>query len=662
MKTIKLYTASIVLAGIILMNFSTFAQKFPVVKSSEKGILVYPGKVIPKNACYKIERSIGGQNNFRAIAMLTSPKSFAEFAGLVKAYSPLFSYNKTQDSATIKNVWEEFNKNNETTEMMGMINLPLMYAALGMAYYDTNVVANQPYIYRVSLIKNGKEEPSAISEGLSYPVKANIENILLYNAQPYQDHILIYWYITGKNKPYNFNVYRQEVSKREYRKVSAEKGFNNHGDSLFLIVNDKWVNKDENYNYYIEPIDYYGNKGNNSEIVRVAASSVNSLPVITKFDVKTSAKKDGLQLKWKFDRIKYLRSISIYKSDNFDNNFIKLAEVPVEDSIYIDRGVLQGKSYYYYLVINGLNNKTSPSAKVSGFYSTDLKPFPPQVLKFENVQNGYKLSWQCIEENIMGFLVYRCEGIKGKMTQISGIVKKTEPRTVYFDTSATLGRKSYSYTVKTISKGFTESIFSDTVSVFPTTSKEPPAMPARLSGRFYNNSVLLIWDNMYKMNPYLAGYNVYRKEKKDKEYKRITDELIISTKNSFTDTNISQGQEYIYAVESVDIFANKSEKSFPVSVVVNSSLPISASGIKLYNLDDGISVNWDAPLQLNLVSYKVYRYSEKGDTKLIYTAKPDEMKFVDKDVKKDELYFYYVTSSDKFGNESEPANEVSLRR
>lgn len=644
------------------MSFSTFAQKYPVVKSSEKGILIYPGKEIPKNSIYKIERSAAGQNNFRAIAIITSPKSFPEFAGLVKVYSPLFSFNSNQDSATIKNVWEEFTRNKETTEMKGMINLPLMHAALGMVYYDTTVADNLQYQYRVSLIKNGQEEPSAISENVSYPVKANIGNILLYKAHAYENNIQIYWYITGKNKPYNFNVYRQEVSKRDYRKIAAEKGFNNHGDSLFLIVNDTWVNKDENYNYYIEPMDYYGNRGNSSEIVRVAASSINSLPVITKFEVKTSARKDGLQLKWRFNQIKYLRSISIFKSGNFDNDFIKIAEVPSDDSIYIDRGVLQGKSYYYYLVINALNNKTTPSAKVSGFYSTDLKPFPPQVLKAENLSNGYKLSWQCIEENIQGFFVYRCEGIKGKMEQISGIVKMGEPITVYMDTSASLGRKSYSYAVRTVSKGFVESAFSDTVSVFPAVSKEHPMAPTRISGRLYNNGVLLIWDNMYKTNPYLAGYKVYRKEKKEKDYKLLTDELIICNKNSYNDTSISKGQEFSYMIESVDIFSNNSEKSLPVSVTINSSLPVTASGTKLYNLDDGISVCWDETIQQNLISYKVYRYGEKGEPKLIYTAKPDEMKFIDKDVKKDELYFYYVTSVDKFGNESEPANEVSIRR
>lgn len=662
MKNIKLSLFVLVFISTILLNINASAQKYPIVKTAEKGILIYPEQEIPKNSFYKIERSIAGQNSFKVIAILTSPKSFYEFSGLVKVYSALFSFNTPKDSNIVKNIWEEFRKNDKSTKLKGMINLPLFYAALGMLYYDTNVVLNQKYQYKTSFIKNAIEGVSVISENISYPIKADIGKILLYKSQAYENNISIHWYITENNKPYNFNVYRQEVSKRDYKKIVVDKGFNNNKDTLFLIVNDQAVNKDENYNYYIEPIDNFGNKGNISEIVRIAASSINTLPVITKFEVKTSTRKDGLMLKWRFERIKYLRSISIFRSLSFDKDFIKIAELPSDDSLYTDKSVLQGYSYYYYIVINALNNQTNPSAKVSGFYSTDLKPFPPQALKSENLNNGIKLSWRCIEENIAGFFVYRCEGIKGKMIQISDLVKKGVPLSVYLDTSSNFGRKPYSYAVKTVSKSMVESIFSDTVCVFPTASKEPPMTPTRISARLYNNSILIIWDNMYQTNPYLAGYNMYRKEKKDKEYKLINDDLISNSKNSYTDTSISKGQEFSYQVESIDVFSNKSGKSIPTNVVLSNSVPISASGIKLYSLEEGISIIWDETVQDNLVSYKIYRYGEKGDPKLIYTSKPDERKFIDNNVKKDELYFYYVTSLDIYGNESEPANEVSIRR
>lgn len=654
--------ASLIVTGVIFLNINIQAQKYPVVKTAEKGILVFPGQEFPKNTFYKIERSETGKNDFKTIAMLTSPKSFIEFKGLISVYSALITFNYEGDSAAISDVWKEFFKTHKAGKMKGLGNLPLMQAALGLLFYDTNVVSNLSYQYRVSFIKSAAESDPLISEPVCFPIKAATGKIKHYRTYSYDDHILIYWYIKDKNKPLYFDVYRQEVSKRNFIKIPAEKGFNNHDDTLFLIVNDKSVNKDENYNYYLLPSDYYGNKGDISETVKVSASSDNSLPVISKFEVGNSRKQDGLTLKWKFDRIKYLRSISIYRSNSFDDGYIKIAEVPSEDSIYTDRGVLQGKSYYYYLVINALNNKTTPSAKVSGFYSNDLKPFPPQVLKSENLTNGYKLSWQCIEENIQGFFVYRCEGIKGKMEQISEIVKKTDPRTEYFDTSSTLKRQSYSYAVKTVSKGFVESIFSDTVSVFPMVSKELPFTPSRVSARLYNNSILIMWDNMYKTNPYLAGYNVYRKEKKEKEYRLLNNEVVRNSQNSYIDTNITAGEEFSYIVESVDVFSNKSGKCNPVSVVLHSSEPVSASGIKLYNLGEGISISWDEVIQENLVSYKVYRYGEKDEPKLIHTSKPEERTYLDKDVIKDQLYIYYVTSQDKYGNESQQANEVSLRR
>ena len=68
------------------------------------------------------------------------------------------------------------------------------------------------------------------------------------------------------------------------------------------------------------------------------------------------------------------------------------------------------------------------------------------------------------------------------------------------------------------------------------------------------------------------------------------------------------------------------------------------------------------PARKKLVSYLVYRFDANNKPRLIYTAKPDERSFTDKEVKKEVLYFYYVTSITTNGRESQPAATSSLRK
>ncbi len=92
----------------------------------------------------------------------------------------------------------------------------------------------------------------------------------------------------------------------------------------------------------------------------------------------------------------------------------------------------------------------------------------------------------------------------------------------------------------------------------------PPEIPLGLLYYIHQSTVYLKW--MPNTEWDFAGYNIYRNGEK------ITAEL--SATNFYADLELPDG-EYEYAITSVDIFGNESEKSQPVSMILDGCLEIS---------------------------------------------------------------------------------------
>ena len=358
-----------------------------------------------------------------------------------------------------------------------------------------------------------------------------------------------------------------------------------------------------------------------------------------------------------------MRSISILRSENYDSKFEKIADVPSADTVYIDRQVEPVKTYYYQLVINTMNKKTCPSARVAGMMKPADMPAPAVGLHAENVKTGILLQWKTLDKQLFGCIVYRCNGYKGKMVQVSDLLKVPEDLNFnWLDSSMILnGKTVYSYSVKTISKGNIESRFSDTVSILPSLPVEAPIAPLHLRTRVIEKSIYISWDDMYHLDPYIAGYNIFSRHGKNK-WQQLNKELIKQNDNLYIDTTSPAGVIIEYAVESVDVFSNKSPMSLPAAAVIETIKPPAPSGLVVYKTDEGILLKWDGVLLDGLAGYKVYRTNDLNKTELIYTSKPDETSFLDKNVKKEVLWFYYITAVTKNGVESDAGSSVSIRR
>ena len=649
--------------SLFLLLQTAFAQKYPVAISAGKGIIVFVGKEAQQNLQYIIEKRESTQSNYNSLSVLTKPSTFVEFKSLLLHFSTMVSSININDNNVVMNAWNELNKGSSgKTSTFG--NIPAVALASGLAFYDTAVKVNSTYIYKVNVINNGKNISNKESEPVKFSNQAIKNPITLHYQSADDKHIFIEWKILGLPKPANFEVYRSIVSKTDFTPVATIRGFRSAKDTLIFVVKDTLVRSNENYIYYIKASDIFGNSFETSEHVRASATSNAFDPIVLKINAISNEKNRAIELKFNIAPSPEIRALSIERSDEFDGNYTLLTNIPATDTNYFDKAAVPFKSYYYRIVINTLNGKTYPSANVSGFLSVKQYLMPP--FNFQSILSpkGVELSWENSEPNITGFIVYRCEGYKGTLEQISPVISQKDLFKGNFTDSLVQAKKIYSYAVRSIDKLMTESTFSDTISVAPTKNAVPPPTPTRLKAKPSTNEIFLTWDNMYADEPLLIGYNIFRKKsgENDKNLVKLNNKLLTNQHNYYIDTTITPGTTWIYTVESIDVFNQKSGLSTIVETALLTPKPVSPTGVRLFNQDEGIMITWDEPMNNDIKEYRLYRLEGEAKPKLLGTYQLGTTSAIDKEVKTDTYYVYYLTSVSIYNIESDIINEVSIRR
>jgi fibronectin type 3 domain-containing protein len=344
-----------------------------------------------------------------------------------------------------------------------------------------------------------------------------------------------------------------------------------------------------------------------------------------------------------------------------------IAEVRGLDSLYMDRSAEPMTKYFYYLVMtDAFGEKSLNSAKVFGLYKSSVIPFPPMNLRSEIVTNGVKLVWEKPGSFINVYHVYRNLGDDNSLSLISN-VKSSDSIVIFNDTSSVLkGNRNYIYAVKSETTSGVESNFSDTLRIKPI-KKTLLEAPLQLKGYSDKSKVFLYWDNLFKDDPSVNGYYVFRRDanvkSKQGDFKAVKDSLISAKQNNFVDTTVFSGNNYEYAVQTVDIYGNKSPFSSTINVQIKKSVPAAPAGITAVNTPSGILISWTAPIQLDIKEFKIYRY-ERGQTPELLDDVNAKLsiEYLDKQAQKGILYFYYLISVDKYNSESKPSSEVGIRR
>ena len=186
----------------------------------------------------------------------------------------------------------------------------------------------------------------------------------------------------------------------------------------------------------------------------------------------------------------------------------------------------------------------------------------------------------------------------------------------------------------------------------------PPAAPTGLSVIGDNEMITLDWNDNSDSDLY--GYDIYRSTTSGSGYSRIN--LVRSRDSNYTDSNITLDMTYYYVVTAIDTSFNTSDASDEVSATATDTTPPAIPSSLMATCGNGmVLLNWNDNTEEDLDGYNVYRSETSGsDYVQINGPLSDDSIYIDSDVTNETTYYYVVTATDIYSNESGYSSEVSV--
>ena len=163
----------------------------------------------------------------------------------------------------------------------------------------------------------------------------------------------------------------------------------------------------------------------------------------------------------------------------------------------------------------------------------------------------------------------------------------------------------------------------------------------------------------------IAGYNVYRKietgteGEEEKEFVKLNTKTILT--EYYEDGNTGLEGTYTYYITALQSNVTESAPSNTPSIkIADIYAPEIPQNLMAFRAPDHLFLTWKHVEDSDLAYYRVYRKimdQEDSEFKLLADKVKDNF-FRDKNVRRDMVFSYYITSVDNKGNESDPTKTV----
>lgn len=657
-------------AFIFLVALNTLivkAQKFesPGVVAVEKGLFVYAGGELPKHAYYTIERKADDERKFVAIARLTAPESLAVLHNRGSQASQSFTNLIPLTGNNEKRILNYIQNNVSDDSLYRAENLPIIAIASGTAYLDTLIKKDKRYQYKISFYKNGATVFQKELATIQNKVLTNLPKPETLSSDIVNDAVYLEWLIPNKKDMVIFNVYRAYFGTTDFKKIKTKKGYADSGDGLHLIAIDSSTEKSSLYKYYIQPVDLYGNTSEISEII--TAGKLEEAPINPVLNLQSSALPDHkIKLVWKIDTSKIITNIQVFRSKDYDQDYVSIVNLPPETREYIDILPEASENSYYYLVISGGTGQEFMSSKIAAMIKADSNILPsPEDLQGRGITKGTEIKWLYDEPYTNGFYIYRALSGTDRFYQVSNLIP-FDNRSDYYtfkDTDKNLKPgEPYRYTIRPENDAYILGKASDTVEVIPGLKTTIEA-PQKLRSVLRNGILELYWEDLSQSETNLLGYKIYRRDTDNGPWKIMPNDTLKYYKNYFYDNTVKAGENYSYKIAAIDIFGSESNAGNTVTVAIekqNDQISVPNPPL-LFKNSKGIRISWNQLASQNIQKIKIYRSSDNLKSILLETISADAENYFDSSIEKGKLYYYKISFINDNGKEGNTSREVSIK-
>jgi parallel beta-helix repeat protein len=395
-------------------------------------------------------------------------------------------------------------------------------------------------------------------------------------------------------------------------------------------------------------------------------------------DVKNVPNKEGsLNISWALvinntdgSTCNDLGIYSIYS--NKTGVWLKVAEVPLDTTYFIDSsGLSDGVDYYYLVTASDEVPNESPNSTVAFNFSLDeMPPATPTGLDVRGTVSSGELniSWDPVVLNLDGtpcmdlvnYSLYRNGSSPGTWVFVANISAGTE----YFMDTGLANGIVYNYTIQASDEVPNTSPISQSDAGIPW-DLTPPSTPTGLAISDVANAegmLNITWDPNMEFD--FSHYLIY--SNRSSVWEEIG--LVFTGQEYFVDEGLLDGQMYYYNISAVDFSGNEAPQSSPVgNVSIDDMSPSVPSGLVVENIDliDGsVNISWEAVVLnldgtpcVDLADY--YLYSNKtGSWQLVDIILPSTEYYIDSNLVDGVTYYYRIAAHDEIPNISPNSSDA----
>ena len=631
--------------------------------------IIVPERASDKTSGFVIERRAVNENQWLNMALVTAPDRMKDFESSLKYWCARFPEWADFSRIPVEKLFTVLHRTGTTDSLRFYGQLLPVRLAAGAIWLDSTMTDTLKYQYRVSRASASKPAQVLFTSGPSGRGETTfLGRPVIVNRLVSADEVVITCGLDPGFRPSFFRVFRKKDGDKSFSHINPPAVRFIKNDTAFVTISDTEVEPGKIYDYYIVPVDYYGRVSVPSDIVRAGIYSFGGIKAPYHITSAAVLPVGGICLRWRFDYPADVRSLNIFRSNDYDTGYVLLKKISPSDTIFTDMAVEPMRKYFYYFVMEGFFDElSSPGIRIYGIAENRLPPQRPLLAHAEGIKEGAKVEVRFFNPDIKSIRLYRRINGRPDFFPVAVIPAVSGESVIYTDTSRYFtGYTMLSYTATVENTSYTLSPFSDTLSVYPL-SENGPVTPDNLNVTSESNGISLIWDDLFTTNSEIVGYRVYRRlqdngKGKKRPFEMISDGFLQPEVNYFTDTLVAEGNTYEYQVKSVD-FKGAESTTGPVGVItLNKTRPVAPSAMQLFVQEDGITVEWDEPQQEGIKSYRLYRYERGKAPALIKTSPRGTVKYTDTAAQKGKLYFYYLTSVHENGIESTPGREEGVWR
>jgi len=668
MKTKIIFVA---LATLLFQSIFVYSQEANKIEafSCEKGIFL----ILKKKSKYKfaIERKEVElqDSDFEKIAEHIFPDKFDQLEKNYDKFKTLFPDIVNLEKSRLSFLYKNYFRFENVDSLKFFQNSPAALFSLGFLYYDFTAETNKKYIYRVKEIDEKMQAVFSTYESneVVYLDKREFPKVNFINYQPCADNLTLIFKMQRIDWLAKVLVFRKkEPYDYAYKQIYPIIKYFIDNDSVKIEIVDTSAKKYNFYRYIITPIDIFGMRGDSSESVFCHFYDYDYEPPIKELEAEALKDQVGIKLKWRVDKTEMTSLIAIYKSENYDYNFSLCYTVPSDVEEFIDYNVEPGKIYWYYLQLKSVFEEYSPeSHRVFAYVKNYERPIPPQNLTAKRNKKSVVLTWNETQKYIKGYYVYRKAEFQKEFVLISNLIPvKTFIEVEYVD-SLNIGEKdTYAYYVVKINQSDLLSIPSDTVWAKPIFETFLPN-PINFTAEHIDDKIFVYWEDMRKIYKNIKEYKLYKKViSYNKSYSENSKFELIGTfqTNGYFDINFNSGDFIEYLIQSVD-WNDKVSSGAIAAVKVEVPKSYAPFGLISYLEKEKVALKWKGVMQKDLIKYKIYRGEDDQEPIVIAEVEPkEENKFFDENAEVGKKYVYYVTSVNKYNQESGKSEKVIIRR